>query len=220
MVKSEERRATRMHTRMGVTMGALLLGVALSAQAPVVIERTLALVGGQIITLGDVRAATALGLVDLPVAEDPVALATERLIERTLMLREVERYAPGEPSEAAIEARLAEVRGRYETPLALTGALEAGGFTPARLRAWIRDDLRVASYLEQRFAAAGVPTDQDIGAYYSAHREEFEESGVPFEEIAPLVRARLAGERRRELIVDWVEGLRRRTEIVALYRRP
>lgn len=188
------------------------------AQGPVVIERSMALVGSQVITLSDVRTLSALGLVETT-GGDPVVAATERLIARALMLREVQRYAPGEPSEAEIDTVLAGIRARYGTEDDVAQVLASGGFTVARLRAWVRDDLRIAGYLNQRFTTAGVPSDQDIGTYYAAHREEFERSGLPFEEVVPLVRARLAGERRRELIADWVAGLRRRTEVVELYRR-
>ena len=58
----------------------------------------------------------------------------------------------------------------------MCSALDAGGFTEARLRAWVRDDLRIAAYLDQRFAAAGAPTDEEVAAYYAAHRDEFDES--------------------------------------------
>ena len=64
------------------------------------IERTLALVGGEAITLSDVRGALALGLVDVPAAADQIPAATKRLIDRALMLREVQRYAPAEPALA------------------------------------------------------------------------------------------------------------------------
>ncbi len=207
-------------TLIAWSLGALLLGQTLSGQEPVVIERTLAIVGQQIITLSDVRTTMALGLVARPSEGDPVPAVTERLIERLLILREVERYAPGEPSESEIDAEMSRLRGRFDTPLEFARVLEAGGFSTARLRVWIRDDLRITTYLGQRFAAAGVPTEQDVGAYYAAHREEFEQSGVPFEEVGPLIRDRLAGERRQEVIADWVEGLRRRTEVVELYRTP
>jgi hypothetical protein len=33
--------------------------------------------------------------------------------------------------------------------------LAAGGITEARFRSWIRDDLRIATYVDQRFAADG-----------------------------------------------------------------
>lgn len=117
------------------------------------IERTLALVGTQAITLNDVRAAMALGLVAATAVPD----ATSQLVDRELVLREVQRYAPPMPAESAVEARLAEIRGRLQEPGALAGVLEQHGFTETRLRAWLRDDLRTDAYLAQRFASASTP---------------------------------------------------------------
>jgi hypothetical protein len=140
---------------MGVRAAAGVLLLMISAattagQTGELIERTLAIVAGQAITLSDAQTARMLSLV--PAAD--MNTAAERLVERALMLREVERYAPPEPEEAAIQQRLAEIRSRL-TKEAFERALAIGGFTEARLRAWIRDDLRIASYLDQRFAAAG-----------------------------------------------------------------
>ena len=67
-----------------------------------VIDRVLAVVGGQIITLSDVNAALRFGLVPADVSTDPVDAALQRLIDRRLMLAEVERYAPPEPSPASL----------------------------------------------------------------------------------------------------------------------
>ena len=39
---------------------------------------------------------------------------------------------------------------------------------------------------------------------------------MTFEQAAPIVRDRLIASRRRELIVDWVSDLRRRTDVVVL----
>jgi hypothetical protein len=186
----------------------------------VLIERTLAIVAGQIISLSDVRTVTELGLVEAPETADPMAAVIERLIERTLILREVQRYAPSEPPDASIEESLARVRQRYETPLDFARVLEAGGFTSARLREWLRDDLRIDAYLGQRFASAGIPGEAELSAYYNRERAEFDALGLSFEAAVPLVRDRLVAERRRELITDWVAGLRRRAEVVELYRRP
>jgi hypothetical protein len=143
-----------------------------------VLDRTLALVGGQAITLSDVKAAIELELVD-----DPTPIIgdmTLRLVDRELILREVQRYAPPAPPESAVDARLAEITKRFASPAAMMKALETHGFTEARLRAWVRDDLRAEGYLAQRFASAGTP------------------------------------ERRRELVVDWLSDLRRRTDVVIL----
>ena len=61
------------------------------------------------------------------------------------------------PSESAVEARLAAIRGRLPEAGAMARVLEQHGFTEARLHAWIRDDLRTETYLAQRFASAATP---------------------------------------------------------------
>ena len=128
------------------------------------IERTLAIVGGEAITLLDAQTALALGLVN---TTGDLDTATERLVERALVLREAERYAPPEPAEHAIEQQLAAIRDRLSADQ-FSRALATGGFTEARLRAWIRDDLRIASYLDQRFAAAGGQNRNDLVADWVA----------------------------------------------------
>jgi hypothetical protein len=128
------------------------------------IERTLAIVAGQVVTLADVRTARALGLVS---AADDLNASIERLVERALILREVDRYVPPEPPEAAIGQRLDELRTRLGDA-EFERVLTAGGFTEPRLRAWIRDDLRMASYLNQRFSAAVGPSRADLIADWIA----------------------------------------------------
>jgi hypothetical protein len=180
------------------------------------IDRTLALVGGQPITLSDVRAALALGLVDRQAVADPIPAAALALVDRELILREVQRYAPPPPGEAAVEARLEEIRKRFPDAAALTRVLDAQGFSEARLRAWVRDDLRTQAYLAQRFASASTPTDQELSSAYARARAEFDTAGQTFEQATPILRDRLIATRRRELIADWISDLRRRTDVVIL----
>lgn len=180
------------------------------------LDRALAIVGGQVVTESDARTMLALGLVDGGSEADPLAVATPKLIDRVLMLREVERYAPPEPPADVVESRLAVARSRFSSADAFLAALAAGGMTEQRLRDWVRDDYRIAGYLDQRFAAAGMPTDQEVSAYYAEHVDEFQRGGLTFEQAGGLIRDRLAAERRTELITDWVSDLRRRTEIVQI----
>jgi len=182
---------------------------------PELIERTLALVGGQAITLGDARAAMALGLIEIPKDADPIAGATTELVDRELVLREVQRYAPAPPEETVIDTRLDEIRRRVP---ALAQLLQAHGFTEARLRAWVRDDLRTEAYLAQRFASASLPSDTEVSAAYARQRAEYEKAGQTFEQAAPIVRERLIASRLAELLADWLSELRRRTDVVILAR--
>jgi hypothetical protein len=133
---------------------------AFAQQRGELVERTLAIVGGSAITLSDVQTAMALGLVEAT----EVNRATELLVERALVLREVERYAPPEPDAATVDERRASI-GVGIGAAQVQALMASGGFTEARLRAWIRDDLRIVTYLNQRFAAddaarrAGVIAD-------------------------------------------------------------
>ena len=198
---------------VGAAIAVLLYPGVRTVEAQELIERTLALVAGQPITLNDVRAALALGLVD--VAASDVEAATAELVDRELVLREVQRYAPPAPADAAIDARLDEIRRRFAAGT-LERVLESHGFTADRLRAWVRDDLRTQAYLAQRFASASSPTDAELSAAYERGRAEFERAGLTFEQALPMVRDRVATERRTELITDWVSELRRRTDVVLL----
>lgn len=197
-------------------LGALAL-VLMLAQ-PALIERTLALVGSQAITLNDARAAIALGLITVPQGADPIASATTQLVDRELVLREVQRYAPPAPDDNVVTTRLEEIRARNAAPRAMESVLQAHGFTEARLRAWVRDDLRTEAYLAQRFASASLPSDAEVSAAYTRQRAEFDQAGQTFAQAAPIVRERLIEARRSELIADWLSELRRRTDVVILTR--
>ena len=200
-----------------------LLGASGRAQGPApargeqLLERTVALVGGAVVTQSDVDTAGRLGLVEAGDGGSSTR-ATAAVIERWLMLHEVARFSPPEPDPAAVEARLAAVRARAGGEASLSAVLAAGGFTTARLTAWLRDDLRITAYLDQRFASTGVPTEADVTAYVDAHRAELEQDGVAAGALAAAARDRLVADRRRELITDWLVDLRRRTTVVEFRR--
>src|SRR5690349_24030431 len=116
------------------------------------IDRVLAVVAGQLVTLSDVTAARDLGLVRAD-GPDPVRTALTALIDRQLMLVEVDRYAPPEPTDAAVDRELAAVRARVGSPAAFDAALARSGIELSHLRQTIREDLRIRAYLDQRFGS-------------------------------------------------------------------
>jgi hypothetical protein len=101
------------------------------------------------------------------------------LIERELVLAEVDRYAPPEPDAAAVDRGVEALRARFSSRDAFTAALAKSGIDENHVRETVRQDLRVAAYLEQRFATAG--------------------------------------DRRGQLVADWMAGLRRRGDVIDLY---
>lgn len=127
----------------------LLFGPGASAE---VIDRIVAVVGGQPVTLSDVNAALQFRLVEPPPGtRDPLAFALDRLVERNLMLAEVDRFQPPEPAPVEITLRLQELQQRAGSAAAFEKALTVTGMTREQLRRHIRDDLRTTTYLNQRF---------------------------------------------------------------------
>ena len=119
-----------------------------------VIDRVLAVVSDQVITLSDVTAARDLGLESAPGAPDPIRAILSKLIDRELVLAEVERYSPPEPSTAAIDAAEAGVRARFPSAGAYAETLARSGVDEKRLRDMLRQNLRMNEYLERRFSNA------------------------------------------------------------------
>jgi hypothetical protein len=118
-----------------------------------VIDRVLAVVAGDLIMLSDVRAARDLGLVDPGDAPDADRAVLLQLIDRSLILNEVDRYAPPEPNSDAVDRALDTVRGRFASRPAFESALTRVGLDEGQLRAMVRQNLRIRAYLDQRFVA-------------------------------------------------------------------
>jgi hypothetical protein len=135
--------------------GAVLLMLLASAvaNADEIIERVMAVVSGDLILMSDVRAARALALVDAGDAPDADREVLARLIDRSLILAEVVRYAPPEPTAAAVDRQLEAVRARFGSAEALDASLARFGLDENHLRETLREDLRIRAYMDQRFAA-------------------------------------------------------------------
>ncbi len=183
-----------------------------------VIDRILAIVGGQVVTLSDAAVALVVGIADARGAADPVETAMNALIERRLVLAEVDRYALPEPAEATVDRKLADLCAGLAARVPEAETLARIGLDDERLREIARNDVRIAVYLEQRFGVV-QPTDAEVQQYYRDHAALFSRDGrlLPFAEVQADARARLAAERRQGLIDAWIADLRRRADVNVLY---
>jgi hypothetical protein len=226
-----------------------------------IIDRVLASVDGQVITLSDVRMAqrfdltegawsvasgdasgaadnghrvtggdrsatgngqratggdrSAMGNGQRATGDEAVEPVLQRLIDRDLMLQEVEHYSPPEPDPPIIDRDLAAIRARFPTAGAYQRALTDSGIDEARLRSIVRDNLRLDAYLAQRFPPPPPPSESEVIEYYQTHPDEFSVGGSPqpFNEVRGGIVARLTVARRVTLIRDWLAGLRSRADL-------
>ena len=79
----------------------------------------------------------------------------------------------------------------------------------------MRDSIRLELHIEQRFAAAAQPTDDEVARYYREHSSELARGGVTptLEQVRDAVTASAAAERRAGLVSEWLQRLRQRAEI-------
>lgn len=172
------------------------------------LDRIVARVNGVPVTLTDVKAAIALGIVIAP-----ESAAIEQLIDRQLVLNEVARFVPPEPAAAAVAVEtgllMTQAGARLPEVMATTGIDET------RIREIARETLRIQAYLNQRFGVNVQLTEEEVAQYYRIHPEEFTRRGtlMPFTEAEPLARERASAERRALTVAQWMRDLRGRAEI-------
>lgn len=167
--------------RVCAFLAALVMWALPAGAADELIDRVLAVAGGEVITLSDVRASRELGRVAVGDAPDPVRVVLSQLIDRALVLAEVDRFAPPEPAASTIDAAFDGVVAHFPSPQAFDATLARLGIDRTFVRELLREDLRIRAYLDQRFTA-------DTQA------------------------------QQRSMVDEWIAGLRRRADVVDLYR--
>jgi hypothetical protein len=180
------------------------------ASAQQLLDRIVARVGGNAITLTDLQAARALGLVTGATQDE----ALQQMINRQLLLIEVARFPPPEPPEPAVAEQVA--RERDAAGARLDAIMQSTGIDAAHLHDLARDTLRIDAYVEQRFGTSMQVTDDEAATYYGQHPDEFRRGGatIPFNEALPVARARANAERRQSQVDRWLQDLRARADVV------
>ena len=204
-------RAGWLRTPLFVSCALCLSSGASVSSAQQLLDRIVARVNGYAITLTDVKSALALGIVAAEGADEQTAV--ERLIDRQLMLAEVARFAPPEPSAADIDRRATAIMAGARAPLA--SMRQSTGVDEARIREIAREDLRIEAYLDRRFGTSVQLTEDEVERYYRIHPDEFTRAGtlMPFGEAESLARQHAAAERRTTTVAQWMRDLRQRAEI-------
>jgi hypothetical protein len=134
---------------MSVWTAALVCLLAVAPAQQTTLDRILAVVDGDLITLSDVRAARVLKLVP---ADSSDVMVVDVLVERRLVLTEMRRFQAPDPAPAVLAARKGEWQARVGGA-AQDALVKDAGVAPEFVDRWLGDDLRREAYLDQRFAA-------------------------------------------------------------------
>jgi hypothetical protein len=198
----------------------LLQPLATAAQ-PKLADRILAVVDEDPVLASDVERAIGLGLAERQPGEDDRALrrrVLDELIEQRLRFHEVDRYGFTEVPVSEIEARFAEIRGRFASPAAFRARLAELGMDEDGVRNLVARQLMVLTYVEERLGVRVFVGLDEIRSYHeSTLVPEMRRQGKaapPLEEVRESIRAVLKEQRLNEELERWTEELRRQADVI------
>jgi peptidyl-prolyl cis-trans isomerase SurA len=189
-----------------------------SAQSPVVIDRIAVIVGKHAIKISDI-------VEDLRVTEflnrEPLGLnaaakckSAERLIDQEIIRQEIVTGGYRRPSEAEGQAYEKQLENdRFHGSAAqMRQALAKYDLTEEQLREELLWQLTVLRFIDQRFRAGVLVTDEEVKSYYEQHlaglRVQYP-NGYSLEELQGKVRSSLEGERINQSFNEWLEQQRK-----------
>lgn len=147
--------------------------VTLLLSAPVLVERIVAVVDRQTITLSDLKRAGAVELAKRGGAaairqkwpDDFLEDMRKHLVQQALLLDEAQRYSQVAPPDSDVEKALIELKRRFGDDKSFATFLATCAMTIDDVRDHLRRDIRVDRFLEMRIRSRLEVRDQDIINY-------------------------------------------------------
>ncbi len=194
----------------------LLIAVSGAASGAVVIDRIAAVVGKHAIKLSDID--RDLRLTDFlngqPLVESAEAKrkSADRLIDQQLIRDELATGGYDRATDADANAMLAQIRqNRYgASEVRLRQALTRYGLNEDALREQLVWQLTVLKFIDERFRAGALVTDDEVRGYYDQHPELRKAS---FDSVAAKIRTTLQGEQVNKQFEEWLGQARKQARV-------
>jgi hypothetical protein len=199
-------------------MRALLLITVLvsTIHAGTVIDRIAVVVGKHVVKASDIDRDLRVTefLNREPFREDAATRkkSAERLIDQQIIREEFSTAGYAHATDSDADAMLGQIRkdsyGNSESSLSQT--LRQYGLTEEQLHDQLVWQLTVLRFIDQRFRAGVLVTDDEVRGYYDQHRANFKGD---FDSSAPAIKASLEGEQINRQFEEWLEQERKRNRI-------
>jgi hypothetical protein len=202
------------------------------AGAPVVIDRTIAVVNDRVILMSDLEREMRISVLEPPSAGGEGRdrrSALERLISRALIQQQIRgEDAPAlAPTDAVLQSRLAELRKELPacvqfhcaTDQGWVSFLVANGLTMDEVRTYLRHRLEMLSFIENRFRQGIRIPREDVEAYYQkvlTPRYRSSQELPPLDSVAPRIEEILLQQQVNAMFDAWLENLRKQGDIEIL----
>ena len=200
----------------------LLLCLAGALNGATVVDRMAVVVGKHVVKSSDIfrdlGATEFLNREQPNFSADARHKAADRLIEQTIIRDEIASGGYKWASSADADAMLDKIRQERfgGSDARLRAELFRYGLTEEELREQLLWQLTVLRFIDQRFRAGVLITDEDVRNYYDLHLADLKRQypqDSSFETLKPKIRASLEGERINQNFVQSIEGARKRVPV-------
>jgi peptidyl-prolyl cis-trans isomerase SurA len=199
---------------------AYLLACSVSLSGAVVLDRIAVIAGTHAIKTSDIdrdiRLTQFLNREPLNINSTTKHEAAERLITQDILRQEIISggyQRPGETQGDELAAQLC--RDRFgNSSQRMIQALQKYGLTESELRDRLLWQITVLQFIDQRFRAGVVVSDEDIKKYYDEHAADVGKLGdnTP-DAVAPKIKSQIEGERINENFNAWLDQARQRYRV-------
>lgn len=199
---------------IGVFMS--LLRLITSANGAVTIDRIAVIVGRHAVKLSDIdldiRLTAFLNRGSSAETPEVKRKSAERLVEQQIIRNELATGGYARASDAEAEAMLKQIRdGRFaRRDDQLKRSMAEYGLSEDQVKAQLLWQLTVLKFIDQRFRAGVLVTDEEVRAWYDQHPEV---QKVAFEKASAQIRGSLEGDRINRDFEAWLDEARKGTHI-------
>jgi hypothetical protein len=200
----------------------ILLLVAPMASAEI-IDRIAVVVGNSVITesqlLREIRLTGFLNAQPLNFSRDVKTKTADRLVEQTLMRKEIElsRYPPPDPAQ--VDRIITDLKkDRFQAEEQYQKALKQYGITADDLKTHVEAQLVTLQFIKLRFEPGIRVSDEDVRKAFEQGilpelRAEHADQRVNFEDVREKIQEKLVGERVDQQLDAWLKQAKARTQV-------
>lgn len=177
--------------RMGIALATSIVFGNMMAEA-VLLDKILAVVNGEVLTLQDFEDHLALRRLFQPTApEVDRQQALQRFVDHTLLRQEAVRTRIVEVTEAEIAQYIRAVEAQADGSARLAMLMQDRGITRRQVQTWVRHQLMVGTFIDRRIRLFVRVSEEQIAQYYRQHQQAIGEAW-----------SKAVGEQIRQLLVE------------------
>lgn len=199
---------------------ALLSLLALSVIYAEIIDRIAVSIGNKVVTEAqidqEIRLTEFLNKAKLDISPDERKKATGRLIEQTLVRREMDLSHYSLPASREVDAALKSLKAGYPGDAQYQDGLEQYGIDEASLRLALEWQMTLMQFIDFRFRPGIQVPEADMQAYYKQQVAKWEQQGtkpIPYDDARESIEQTLTEQRIDQAVDQWLTETRKQVPI-------